>query len=40
MPDYPGQTGEQKTREFATQANVETPAWWKDAETKTEDKDK
>jgi hypothetical protein len=40
MPDYPGQTGEQKTREFATQANAEIPAWWKDAETKTEDTDK
>jgi len=36
----PGQTGEQKTREFATQANAEIPAWWKDAETKTEDTDK
>ena len=40
MPDYPGQTGEQKTREFASQANAENPAWWKDAETKPEDEHK
>lgn len=31
LPDYPGQTGEQKTREFAAQASAETNAWWKDA---------
>jgi hypothetical protein len=40
MPDYPGQTGEQKTREFASQANAENPAWWKDGETNLEDNDK
>ena len=40
LPDYPGQTGEQKTREFAAQANAEVPAWWKDADVKSEDNDK
>jgi hypothetical protein len=40
LPDYPGQTGEQKTREFASRANAEVPAWWKDADTKSEDNDK
>ena len=39
LPDYPGQTGEQKTREFAAQANAEVPAWWKELNLK-EDKDK
>ena len=29
LPDYPGQTGEQKTREFAKQGEAETPEWWK-----------
>ncbi len=37
LPDYPGQTGEQKTREFAAQTSVEVPAWWKDAGSKSED---
>jgi hypothetical protein len=40
LPDYPGQTGEQKTREFAAQASSEVPAWWKDPEVQSEDKDK
>jgi len=40
LPDYPGQTGEQKTREFAAQASGEVPAWWKDADAKSEDHDK
>ena len=38
LPDYPGQTGEQKTREFAVQGNIDVPAWWKDAEAKAENK--
>jgi hypothetical protein len=37
LPDYPGQTGEQKTRDFARQANAEVPAWWKNSERKPED---
>jgi Family of unknown function (DUF5681) len=37
LPDYPGQTGEQKTREFAVQASVEVPAWWNDAGSRSED---
>ncbi len=37
LPDYPGQTGEQKTREFAAQTSVEVPAWWNDAGSKSED---
>lgn len=40
MPDYPGQTGEQKTREFAAQANGEVPAWWETGEVKSKDGDK
>jgi hypothetical protein len=40
LPDYPGQTGEQKTREFASRANAEVLAWWKDADSKSEDNDK
>jgi len=37
LPDYPGQTGEQKTREFAERANAEVPAWWKDDEKPEDD---
>jgi hypothetical protein len=40
LPDYPGQTGEQKTREFAARANAEAPPWWKDVDLKSEDNDK
>lgn len=40
LPDYPGQTGEQKTREFAAQASAEVPAWWKDLDFKSEEEDK
>ena len=29
LPDYPGQTGEQKTREFAEQGETKTAEWWK-----------
>jgi hypothetical protein len=29
LPDYPGQTGEQKTREFAEQGDAKAPEWWK-----------
>jgi hypothetical protein len=28
LPDHPGQTGEQKTREFATKNEAELPDWW------------
>jgi hypothetical protein len=31
LPDYPGQTGEQKTREFAEQGEAKAPEWWKPA---------
>jgi hypothetical protein len=40
LPDYPGQTGEQKTREFASRTNAEVPAWWKDADSNSEENDK
>jgi hypothetical protein len=40
LPDYPGQTGEQKTREFAAQDNEDVPAWWKDDELKPKDGEK
>jgi hypothetical protein len=40
LPDYPGQTGEQKTRDFAAQTNGEIPAWWNHVEPKSEDNDK
>jgi hypothetical protein len=40
LPDYPGQTGEQKTREFAAQASGEVPAWWKELDVKSKEKDK
>ena len=36
MPDHPGQTAEQKTREFAEQGNFDQPGWWEP----TEDADK
>jgi hypothetical protein len=29
LPDYPGQTGEQKTREFAAQIEAEPLEWWR-----------
>jgi hypothetical protein len=29
LPDYPGQTGAQKTREFAEQREIKAPEWWK-----------
>jgi hypothetical protein len=28
LPDYPGQTGEQKTREFASRGPAKTSEWW------------
>jgi hypothetical protein len=31
LPDYPGQTGEQKTREFAERSAAEATEWWKPA---------
>jgi hypothetical protein len=40
LPDYPGQTGERKTREFAARTSAEVPAWWKDLDVKSEDNDK
>src|ERR1700682_4952884 len=33
LPDYPGQTGEQKTREFAEQGEAQAPEWWKPSGT-------
>jgi hypothetical protein len=33
LPDYPGQTGEQKTREFAARGAAKTPEWWKQPES-------
>jgi hypothetical protein len=32
LPDYPGQTGEQKTREFAEQGDAKATEWWKPAD--------
>jgi len=29
QPDYPGQTAEQKTRDFANQGEALAPEWWK-----------
>jgi hypothetical protein len=29
LPDYPGQTAEQKTREFASAEDAKPQAWWK-----------
>jgi hypothetical protein len=29
LPDYPGQTAEQKTRELVRQVETDTPEWWK-----------
>jgi hypothetical protein len=40
LPDYPGQTGEQKTREFASRTNAEVPAWWKGADSNSGENDK
>ena len=31
LPEYPGQTGEQKTREFAERSAAEATEWWKPA---------
>jgi len=31
LPDYPGQTGEQKTREFAEQGEAKATEWWTSA---------
>lgn len=28
LPDYPGQTAEQKTRDCAAKADADSPAWW------------
>jgi hypothetical protein len=33
LPDHPGQTGEQKTREFAAQHHAKAPDWWKRPES-------
>ena len=32
QPDHPGQTGEQKTRQFAMRAEADAPEWWKDSD--------
>ena len=40
LPDYPGQTGEQKTREFADRGPAKTPEWWKQPESDAPDKDR
>jgi Family of unknown function (DUF5681) len=40
LPDYPGQTGEQKTSEFAAQTSGEVRPWWKDVDVKSEENDK
>jgi hypothetical protein len=32
LPDYPGQTGEQKTREFTEQGEAKAAEWWKPAD--------
>jgi hypothetical protein len=32
LPDYPDQTGEQKTREFAEQDEAKAAEWWKPAD--------
>jgi hypothetical protein len=32
LPDYPGQTGEEKTREFAEQGEAKAAEWWKPAD--------
>jgi Family of unknown function (DUF5681) len=32
FPDHAGQTGEQKTRQFATKGEADPPAWWKPPE--------
>jgi hypothetical protein len=37
LPDYRGQTGEQKTREFAEQGDAKTPEWWKPSDTEPTD---
>jgi Family of unknown function (DUF5681) len=31
LPDYPGQTAEQKTREFAMGSEADHPRWWNQA---------
>jgi Family of unknown function (DUF5681) len=31
QPDYPGQTAEQKTHDFANQREAIAPEWWKDS---------
>jgi hypothetical protein len=31
LPDHPGQTAEQKTREFRMDSEAEAPEWWKKA---------
>jgi hypothetical protein len=28
LPDYPGQTGDQKTGEQAKQTDADSPKWW------------
>jgi hypothetical protein len=30
LPDYPGQTGAEKTKQFAERGEAEPQAWWKD----------
>jgi hypothetical protein len=32
QPDYPGQTAEQKTHDFANQGEAVAPEWWKDSD--------
>jgi hypothetical protein len=32
LPDHPGQTGAQKTREFAARGEAKAPEWWKPPE--------
>lgn len=33
LPDHPGQTGAQKTREFAARGEAKAPEWWNQAES-------
>jgi hypothetical protein len=37
LPDYRGQTGELKTREFAKQGDAKTPEWWRPSDTEPTD---
>jgi len=39
LPDHPGQTGEQKTHEFALRGQAPSPQWWKDLNTSSPDRE-